>query len=122
MKVYIFDNGGDTFDRYTIILESGEIYGASENPFHPQGFGQYSCNVVETSINNDREKYDYEQGKYPDRIIAKHLKLYLKAVRSKNPPLGVEVKFEDLPEKVKEYIETLTGAVKLGIIDSSPKT
>lgn len=115
MKVYIFDNSSTehaTFDNFTIILESGEIYGASENPFHPQGFGQYSCHVVETSINSDREKYDYEQGKYPDRITAKHLKLYLKAVRSKNPPLGVEVQFEDLPEKVKEYINQLTEETK----------
>ena len=49
-----YDNGGESCDRYTIIparwvrgwsrRERGgllwEGIGASENPFHPQGFGQ----------------------------------------------------------------------------------
>ena len=48
--ISIYDNCGSTFDRFTIIVETpinhhGEIYnevfGASENPFHPLGFGQY---------------------------------------------------------------------------------
>lgn len=49
----IYDNGGKTFDRYTIIparwdkrhAERDGLFtciGASENPFHPQGFGQHS--------------------------------------------------------------------------------
>jgi len=43
-EVTVYDQP-DTLDRYTIILrdpESGEDYwfGASEDPFHPQGFGQ----------------------------------------------------------------------------------
>lgn len=47
-SVRIYDNGGKTFDRYTAVyLDMPErqpgIYaarGMSENPFHPQGFGQ----------------------------------------------------------------------------------
>ena len=52
-----WDNGGETFDRYTILPPRGtagrdlwrkgkkvatvfEGVGASQNPFHPQGFGQ----------------------------------------------------------------------------------
>ena len=42
--VHVYDNGGSTFDRYTIIID-GEMHGASENPFHPQGFGQYAGEV-----------------------------------------------------------------------------
>lgn len=48
----IFDNGGETFDRYTILpsrfdkkYRDGmlvDCVGASEFPFHPQGFGQWS--------------------------------------------------------------------------------
>jgi hypothetical protein len=57
MKLRAYDNGGETFDRYTILdLDSpystprinlcSEItprsaIGASEHPFHPQGFGQH---------------------------------------------------------------------------------
>lgn len=47
-----YDNGGKTFDRYTIVpprwaKEEREhngfnTIGASEQPFHPQGFGQHT--------------------------------------------------------------------------------
>lgn len=48
----IYDNGGKTFDRYTIVpprwarayierLGAFAALGASEHPFHPQGFGQH---------------------------------------------------------------------------------
>lgn len=40
-KTRIYDNGGATFDRYTIITPSGEMFGASNNPFSPQGFSQF---------------------------------------------------------------------------------
>lgn len=49
----IYDNGGRTADRYTVVpprwareyVDSRgywEMIGASEDPFHPQGFGQHS--------------------------------------------------------------------------------
>ena len=47
-NVKIYDNGGKTYDRYTAVYldqpESPGLFsarGMSENPFHPQGFGQY---------------------------------------------------------------------------------
>jgi hypothetical protein len=45
-KFRIYDNGGKTFDRYTFVVREKDtntlhFWGASENPFHPQGFGQY---------------------------------------------------------------------------------
>jgi len=58
-EIFIFDNNGETFDRYTIILkEDASIYGSSENPFHPQGFGQY-CGETHKDVNeyiNDAQK------------------------------------------------------------------
>ena len=39
MKIY--DNGGQTFDRYTIIFDDGVAYGMSENATSPDGFNQY---------------------------------------------------------------------------------
>lgn len=48
--VRIYDNGGETFDRYTAIftgryagreLGGCDYVGMSENPFHPQGYGQH---------------------------------------------------------------------------------
>lgn len=46
----IYDNGGKTLDRYTVIYDLPEngrncfwSIGMSENPFHPQGFGQHGA-------------------------------------------------------------------------------
>ncbi len=52
-RIKCYDNGGKTFDRYTVVyLDEPESYrnpqgktlyearGMSEHPFHPQGFGQ----------------------------------------------------------------------------------
>ena len=45
-----YDNGGKTFDRYTVIFTHAHSFGMmgrtvgvgmSEHPFHPQGFGQH---------------------------------------------------------------------------------
>ncbi len=44
--VRVYDNGGETFDRYTIVVENPETLeqswlGSSEDPFYPSGFGQH---------------------------------------------------------------------------------
>ena len=48
LQLHIYDNQGATFDRYTAVylaaVEHGGSYaclGMSENPTHPQGFGQH---------------------------------------------------------------------------------
>ena len=51
-EIRIYDNGGKTFDRFTVVYmnepEGKGLYGArgmSEHPFHPQGFGMY-CSAM----------------------------------------------------------------------------
>ena len=45
MRAYkIFDNC-KTIDRYTLINSEGDVFGFSEKPFHPLGFGQYCGNI-----------------------------------------------------------------------------
>lgn len=45
--IIVFDNGGKTQDRYTVVIGS-DVYGMSEDPTHPQfGFNQYSGDVSE---------------------------------------------------------------------------
>lgn len=48
--VHVYDNGGKSFDRYTVVFTGryrsrtgGEFVhlGMSAHPFHPQGFGQH---------------------------------------------------------------------------------
>lgn len=50
-KITVYDNGGKTFDRYTIVLHGKEwaergglttMLGLSHNPTHPQGFSQWT--------------------------------------------------------------------------------
>jgi hypothetical protein len=36
----VFDDG-KTIDRYTLITDNNEMYGFSEYPYEPNGFGQY---------------------------------------------------------------------------------
>ena len=52
----IYDNGGRTFDRYTVVYNEHFTWdktdglfvclGMSGNPFHPQGFAQHSSAMV----------------------------------------------------------------------------
>lgn len=42
--MHIYDNGGKTFDRYTLIDLEGNVFAFSANPFHPQGFNQFCGN------------------------------------------------------------------------------
>lgn len=37
----LFDNGGKTLDRYTLITDTGEIYCMDDRPTFPTGIGQY---------------------------------------------------------------------------------
>ena len=39
-RVGVWDNGGKTVDRYTVV-SGRSAYGMSDKPQHPQGFNQY---------------------------------------------------------------------------------
>lgn len=80
-KVVVLDNGGKTYDRYTIIQKPcGTLYGANEDPFHPMGFGQY-CGEVSGDVDD-----------------------YIEDAIEKPEWLGEVVKYEDLPEGTQNYI------------------
>ncbi len=40
-EVIVYDNGGQSFDRYTIFTPDGSVYGMSDNALMPNGFNQY---------------------------------------------------------------------------------
>ena len=80
----IFDNGGETLDRYTIALKGYRDHrgrttypylGASEHPFAPQGFGQHG------------ESDEFLKGKH----------------------LGKRVAFDDCPPDVQAFIRQELG-------------
>jgi hypothetical protein len=82
----IYDNGGETFDRYTIVFTrkrfNGEfvIIGASGEPCHPQGFYQH-CNAEQL----------------PDRPVYSHL--------------GKPIEFIDLPHDLKIAVQSEYAAL-----------
>ena len=81
-QVRIYDNGGKTIDRYTLVVPSTntpgmlDMYGFNDAPYHPQGFGQYA-------------------GEYPKMGSYSHL--------------GKLVSLDGLPEQAQRFVkETLT--------------
>lgn len=112
--IYVFDNEGETFDRFTIILPDGDMLASSVYPFHPQGFGMYVGNVCE-NVEGGRNTvyYDYAGGTGWDPWWIKQcLKKYLTEAKNNTQWLGKEVKkFEKLPVDVQRYITQMMEPV-----------
>ena len=51
----VYDNGGETFDRYTIVIDEDyeNCIGMSSNPNHPQGFNQYVGRVEKSFLDTE---------------------------------------------------------------------
>ena len=91
----IFDNGGETFDRYTVVYldepAGSDPYGnarwlylaMSERPFHPQGFGQHGeIDLFPSQLKQLRKGKGQRLFSY----------------------LGKRINFEDLPEDCKKAV------------------
>jgi hypothetical protein len=98
----VYDNGGNTYDRYTIILKNGDVLGASENPFNLLGFGQFNHNIADTRMTVEygaswRKRCDVK--KCTKYAIDKYLNdvEILKTI-------GKEVDWIILPKNVQQYI------------------
>lgn len=82
LDIVVWDNGGETMDRYTVLLDKQYVFGMSGSPSHPQGFNQYAGDI------NDWEVYsDYKH----------FISLWDKK--------EVRLNFEEVPESVKEAIK-----------------
>lgn len=102
-KIIVFDNNGETFDRYTILDKStGEMYGASENPFHPQGFGQYCGNVAD---NYWFHAYGASWRKHCD--VKKCERFAIRKFINEFEGNNI-VDISTLPDAVKQYIKQVT--------------
>lgn len=104
IPLLVFDNEGKTFDRYTIIrTDTGDCVGASEDPFHPQGFGQHCGNVAD---NYWREAYGtvWRKG-CTQRLIKRRIKFAVDhyAMNCSDKKIGVV----ELPERVFEWLVQL---------------
>lgn len=99
--ITVLDNNGETFDRYTIINRSnGDVWGASTNPYHPQGFGQFNHNIADAYWNN---AYGYAWRKHCDvnKCTKFAVSNYLKDCKN----VGSRVALSKLPKDVLKYID-----------------
>ena len=111
-RLIILDNGGATFDRYTIIDRlTGDMAGASDNPFHPLGFGQYCGNVAD---NYWQQAYGYSwRNGCNKRLLNKLIKYAIDLFLADCGNVGEVVEFSSLPEKVQQFAKQYFETVKL---------
>lgn len=103
--VSVWDNGGETFDRYDIILrKSGETFGASENP--STGFGQYAGNICQFIYSNMLADKYYKNGAYVRTWVLKSYSEYIYRLRKRG---FRPVRFHKLPAEVQQYIEQIVN-------------
>lgn len=60
MDILIFDNGGKTFDRYTVIINK-DIYAMSANALSAQGINRYLCDIIDLDRENLGEPIGLEE-------------------------------------------------------------
>ncbi len=110
MKNYIvFDNGGRSLDRFTIInSETGDVFGASEDPCAPDGVGKWCGNIA------DHRAVLYGAGwrQRPPakKIIEYEVDNYINNARLDPEWIGDEVDIKSLSEAVRSYIDELDVA------------
>lgn len=102
--IIIFDNGGETCDRYTgVIIKTGDVIGFNDNPFHPAfGFGQWCANVTDRM--NITYGYSWRNHLNEKKVLRQELKHYLTEARHNPNWLGTEVSLDAMTEDVKRYI------------------
>jgi hypothetical protein len=110
MKNFIvFDNGGRTTDRYTIInMETADVFGASENPHDPSGVGKWIGNIA------DHRAVLYGAGwrqRLPaKKVIQAEVENYVNNAKLNPEWLGSEVPAHHLPDTLRIYVEELDVA------------
>lgn len=143
-NIVVFDNGGRTIDQYTIIdTDTGDIYTASADPFHPQGVGGYSHtednidNYVEETIDDNSAgtqvvitaELPEPVQKYISHIMTGDETTAAKKTSDKNEDETIKQEFESYMEEIGatkpgrlqyDYnVETVAGP--LGVSFHSPK-
>lgn len=102
---WVFDNGGETVDRFTIVLSNGDILGSSCFPFHPQGFGQYCGNWIDSHFTQTYGASWNHRLNVSRYQRMKVLQNNLNAVREEKN-LGIEITdINEIPKDVIKFIQ-----------------
>jgi hypothetical protein len=100
-KLVCLDNGGETFDQYTIIdTSTGDMIGASDCPFSPLGFGQYCGNVAH---NYWVTAYGYGWDRTDPITLKKRVKYAVDHFLNDCAHVGRAIPFDELPKDVQKF-------------------
>jgi hypothetical protein len=102
--VICFDNGGESYDRYTVLnAKTGEMIGASAEPYHPMGFGQHVGNVAD---NYWHVAYGSGWRRGCDtRLLNRRIKFGVQQFLNDCTHIGKKVEFETLPADVQKFAQ-----------------
>ncbi|HWB90886.1 MAG TPA: hypothetical protein VG605_03500 [Puia sp.] len=107
MKNFIvFDNGGKSADRFTIInMETADVFGASENPHEPNGTGRWIGNIAyhRTVLFGA----GWRQRQPAKKVIQIEIENYVNNAKLDPEWLGVEIPHRDIPDALRSYIDEL---------------
>jgi hypothetical protein len=95
----VFDNGGETLDRFTIIFGNGEMLGLSETG---AGFSQWCGNIVENYMNSS---YGYAWRKQCDvEKVFKHELPRIIREFEQDGNIGKRIKASELSKELRKHI------------------
>jgi hypothetical protein len=107
-KFIVFDNGGKTHDRFTIInKESGDVFAASENPYDSKGVGNLVGNCASHKI--VLHGAGWRQKLPLKKVIQAEVENYVNNAKLDPEWIGKEVGGKSLPENVRKFIAELEG-------------
>lgn len=102
LNLVVLDNGGETLDRYTIIDRStGDMIGASNEPYIPTGFGQH-CGNVAYQYWNTVYGTGWDRG-LDAKTLRKQIKYAVDLFLSDCANVGEPLPFKELPENVQRF-------------------
>jgi hypothetical protein len=105
----IFDNGGITPDRFTIIdRETGDVFGASENPNALNWIAKFIGNCADHRV--VLRGAGWRQGLPSRRIIQTEIENYVNNAKLDPEWIGRELDFAALPENIRRFIAGLNVA------------
>lgn len=104
-RVWVLDNEGETYDRYTIVLQNCDVYGASCDPFAANGMGGYSHNIA-NSYYYHAWGANWRKHLNAKKLIVEKLREYLNSGDA--PQIGKFITRAEVPEKVLQYIKQIT--------------
>ena len=109
----IFDNGGITADRFTIInRETGDVFGATENPDTLNWIAKFIGNC--TDHHAVLRGAGWRQGLPAKKIIRTEIENYVNNAKLNPHWIGRELDFAALPENIRMYIAGLNVTCPAG--------